>query len=171
MSSTLTKLAGVSAVFTAFNNIHAVSGSGDESSDNNVCPGLFAGTPLENEDLTIPDVDTYNDALKTLDISSVFDDIYDLLLDSQECWPADIFGHEESYAGLFLRLAWHCSGTFREGDGLGGCAGGRIRYQPESSWDDNANLDKARSILAPIKETYGDALRYVYICLSLLYMD
>jgi hypothetical protein len=130
------------------------------SDDYTVCPGLFAGTPLENEDLSVPDYDTYNRVLKTLDIKSVFNDIYELMYSSQECWPADEFNEEKSYAGLFLRLAWHSAGTYRATDHAGGSPGGRQRYQPESAWDDNANLDKARALLAPIKESYGDALSW-----------
>ena len=79
--------------------------------------------------------------------------------DSQDCWPSDVINGESSYAGLFLRIAWHCSGTYRTTDGLGGCSGGRQRYPPESAWDDNVNLDKARGLLAAIKDEYGDALR------------
>ena len=81
------------------------------------------------------------------------------MANSNECFPSDKFNGVTSYAGLFLRLAWHCAGTFRATDGAGGCAGARQRYFPESSWDDNVNLDKARALLAPIKFKYGDALR------------
>ena len=127
---------------------------------NAVCPYLLDGTPAENEDLSVPDESTYNSAVSGLSIPAVFNDLYDVLLDSQECWPADEFNGERSYAGLFLRLAWHCAGTFRQTDGQGGCAGGRMRYQPESAWDDNVNLDKARALLGGVKEKYGDALSW-----------
>ena len=124
-----------------------------------VCPFFDHGTPKSNYDPSIPELDEYNEALYNLDISSVFQDIDNLLTDSQECWPADTFNGYSNYGPLFIRLAWHCSGTYRNTDGVGGCAGGRQRFSPEASWEDNVNLDKARALVAPIKEKYGDALR------------
>ena len=111
-------------------------------------------------DVDTPDYDTYDTAVATLDIPAVFEDLYELLTDSQDCWPADTLGGSTNYGGLFIRLAWHCSGTFRITDGSGGCGGGRQRFDPEASWDDNTNLDKARALLAPIKEKYGDGLSW-----------
>jgi len=125
-----------------------------------LCPYLYQGTPISNNDPSIPSESVYNEALDSLDIEAVFNDLYYLMTDSQDCWPADTFGTEQSYGPLFIRLAWHCSGSYRDTDGLGGCAGGRIRYQPESAWPDNTNLDKARALLGPIKEKYGDALSW-----------
>eukprot|EP01084_Bolivina_argentea_P037938 70150_1 len=124
-----------------------------------VCPGLYDGTPPLNEAYT-PDISTYNEALANLDISAVFRDLNNLMNDSKECWPADTFGSESSYGPLFIRLSWHCSGTFRATDGLGGCGGGRQRFLPEASWDDNTNLDKARALLVPLKYKYGTALSW-----------
>ena len=124
------------------------------------CPFIQQSTmPNGAHDDSTPSIELYNEKLLTLDIPSVFKDIYDLLEDSQECWPADTLGDTTNYAGLFIRLAWHCSGSYRSTDGEGGCGGGRIRFDPEASWDDNTNLDKARALLTPIKNTYGDALR------------
>ena len=123
-----------------------------------LCPGYYDGTPL-NDNASIPTLNEYINELQSLNIIDVFEDIYDLLTDSQECWPSDIIGDETNYGGLFIRLAWHCAGTFRITDGKGGCAGGRQRFTPESTWDDNANLDHARALLAPIKAKYGNALR------------
>lgn len=124
-----------------------------------LCPFLDLGTLNNDTDLTLPTSTVYNEELSSLNIGDVFKDLAVLLTDSQECWPADTFGSESSYGPLFIRLAWHCAGTFRE-DGVGGCAGGRMRYWPEASWRDNTNLDKARALLAPIKIKYGDALSW-----------
>jgi len=138
------------------------------------CPNSWqqiGSPPLHQEEFKPLTKEAYHKYLADLDIEKLYETIVETIKASEECWPADgpQDGDVASYAGLFGRLAWHCSGTLRVIDGVssGGCEGGRNRHWPEREWRDNANLDKARAILSQVKQmpryqqlSWGDLITF-----------
>ncbi len=149
----------VLAATTALSPLHAMAEEGNPVSNKFWWPDQLDLAPLRQHGLESNPLGAefdYAKAFAALDLKAVKEDIAKTLTTSQDWWPAD-YGN---YGPFFIRMAWHSAGTYRVGDGRGGSDGGQMRFDPLNSWPDNGNLDKARRLLWPVKQKYGQALSW-----------
>ncbi len=155
----MTLLAALAVAGLPLLSTHPVSAQGEPKSNQFWWPDQLDLSPLRQhaaESNPLGEEFDYAKAFASLDLKAVKQDIKTVLTTSQDWWPAD-YGN---YGPFFIRMAWHSAGTYRVADGRGGAGGGQQRFEPLNSWPDNANLDKARRLLWPVKQKYGQKLSW-----------